>query len=227
MRAALAVCLGVANILMGCETDEGETPFIDNGVGENQLEFGAAESLPGEQAPEAPEPGAPPVVSGQLGFEICGDGFDNDEDGLLDCTDPDCATSDSCLDKGPPCTGQRCAELECFGSQACTSPCFLFFNLQVAAWCGCTWGDDCPDPFKAGEASQYHLCRTSCESCLPNCANSGVCYGDVLASLPQPDYAIVHDYVICRATQCDKSMSDVACFSGPCSAEYNACWSVD
>ncbi len=29
--------------------------------------------------------------------EICGDGLDNDDDGLVDCSDPDCGTSSACL----------------------------------------------------------------------------------------------------------------------------------
>lgn len=32
----------------------------------------------------------------------CLDGLDNDADGLVDCVDPDCATTSACIDAGPP-----------------------------------------------------------------------------------------------------------------------------
>lgn len=53
----------------------------------------------------------------------CGNGVDDDEDGLIDCADPDCETR-TCSD-GEPCTqNERCQAGSCGGGQpvSCTNP---------------------------------------------------------------------------------------------------------
>lgn len=45
---------------------------------------------------EGPPPPPPPPK------EICNDGKDNDEDGLVDCKDPDCFENDNCKSEPPP-----------------------------------------------------------------------------------------------------------------------------
>ena len=40
----------------------------------------------------------------QIGSEVCSDGFDNDQDGNADCSDPDCSGVDQCPKCEPPTT---------------------------------------------------------------------------------------------------------------------------
>ena len=51
--------------------------------------------------PPAPLPGAC-VYGGGPAPEICGNGFDDDGDGLADCADPDCSGATECQPQPPP-----------------------------------------------------------------------------------------------------------------------------
>ncbi|MRG91291.1 hypothetical protein [Polyangium spumosum] len=82
------------------------------------------------------------------GDEVCGDGLDDDEDGLADCADPDCATS-TCVSGAPP---------------GWEGP----FWVWRSAWDGAS-GPSCPLGL---EASAHYMTPTPA-ACTP-CACGGV-----------------------------------------------------
>jgi hypothetical protein len=47
---------------------------------------------------------------GEASQALCRDGLDNDEDGLTDCDDPNCAVAYACLARGPENVAERCAD---------------------------------------------------------------------------------------------------------------------
>ena len=86
----------------------------------------------GEDAPEDTQVFLVATVSGrgdaQASFEECDDGVDNDDDGLVDCDDPDCATFPACEVFEDDCDDELdndgdglidCDDPDCFGEPVC------------------------------------------------------------------------------------------------------------
>ncbi len=123
--------------------------------------------------------------SGQQAEASCGDGTDNDCDGLADCQDPDCLGS-PCGAGQAYCCGQSCVQtvaqgscghcsLTCPSGEACaTSP------LGAAA-CTCDAGV-CPAGWKCRTEQGSSFCveclsDDDCPAGRPRCAlNTGTCY---------------------------------------------------
>ena len=68
-------------------------------------------------------------ISESVIVEVCYDGLDEDEDGLVDCTDDDCFSDSLCLESGNCADGydndldglEDCADDDCSGDEACVS----------------------------------------------------------------------------------------------------------
>ncbi|PKN54846.1 MAG: hypothetical protein CVU56_24420 [Deltaproteobacteria bacterium HGW-Deltaproteobacteria-14] len=128
--------------------------------------------------------------------ELCGNGVDDDGDGLIDCNDPDCAGVAHCgctPNQGFPCCYPTCAPgqvLQCLGANICGYPCSC-----VPAECGeCVSSEQCAE----GE-----LCTASHE-CLPSCdcPMCDVCAGHCV-SAAKPQW-----YYTCGAPVCSGHHDD-------------------
>ncbi|MBM74585.1 MAG: hypothetical protein CMK59_04220, partial [Proteobacteria bacterium] len=67
-------------LLLGCEVGIGSS-YLDEKENDSAVEDTAVETAELEE----------------LSPEICNDGIDNDEDELIDCSDPDCGSAQECL----------------------------------------------------------------------------------------------------------------------------------
>ncbi|MCA9621414.1 MAG: hypothetical protein KC731_20475, partial [Myxococcales bacterium] len=109
-------------------------------------------------------------------YELCTDGVDGDEDGLVDCDDPDCDAEPACLcgngvcdmEAGEPTTCPLDCPMGC-GDGVCAGP-------ETPALCPA----DCPDPCGDGvcdpATENQQNCLADCEG-VANCGN-GVVEGD-------------------------------------------------
>ena len=98
-------------------------------LGGGSTAYFVVDSEPGQEGAFTIEVTCNPVVT-----EDCGDGSDNDGDGLADCDDPNCATVDDCLDV-EDCTDN--ADNDTDGLVDCLDPdCALFFSCVA---------EDCDD----------------------------------------------------------------------------------
>ncbi len=175
----------------------------------------------------------------------CGDGFDNDCDGLVDCADPDCA-GDIC--NSAPSTGGGLTTGVC---GATTKLCTCTATPETGAKCGDGIDDDCdglidcedPDCQDKGSGGQAcdgrgHTCSaaiagaSSCSVCAGNggaaqavetdCADGKDNDCDGLVDCADPDCATA--WAVCTATgkTCNPTTASCVC-QGPEAAKELSC----
>ncbi|MCB9730369.1 MAG: hypothetical protein H6744_03555 [Deltaproteobacteria bacterium] len=119
---------------------------------------------------------------GEAAQARCLDATDNDEDGLTDCDDPDCATAYACMARGPENVAERCADgldnddngftdcgdFGCRATSACRTPTKVAEDTPAACADGL---DDDWDGFIDCEDSDCALAPTvaSCEGSDARC----------------------------------------------------------
>ena len=114
--------------------------------------------------------------------EVCHNGLDDDDDGLIDCDDPDCVTDASCLPPGcePP-TPELCEDgidNDGNGSTDCDDQCceaFCFSRDCPMCLYGVPWTPepnetDCGDDFDSD-------CDGLIDCCDPDCDDAPECSG--------------------------------------------------
>jgi hypothetical protein len=121
---------------------------------------------------------------GETAQSRCRDALDNDEDGLSDCDDPDCAGAYACLARGPESTAERCADgldndengftdcgdFGCRSTSACRTP--VKIDENTPATCADGLDDDWDGRIDC-EDSDCALAETvtSCEGSNARCSD--------------------------------------------------------
>jgi hypothetical protein len=121
---------------------------------------------------------------GEAAQSRCRDALDNDEDGLSDCDDPDCAGAYACLARGPESTAERCADgldndengftdcgdFGCRSTSACRTP--VKIDENTPATCADGLDDDWDGRIDC-EDSDCALAETvtSCEGSNARCSD--------------------------------------------------------
>lgn len=134
--------------------------------------------------------GTPPTDSGTP--EQCTNGVDDDDDGLVDCADPDCAQHEACQsppDSGPPPAEQCTNGLDDDGDGLvdCADPdCSQLEVCQPPPPPPADGGDVCSSEQERTCEEELHCCMNTCKplvhdsckrdrdehvSCVQNCAN--------------------------------------------------------
>ncbi len=84
--------------------------------------------------------------------EVCGNGEDNDGDGLVDCADPDCYPDPVCTDRELACDNERdddddgatdCDDSDCAENAACGASCGATTPGDGSRGAACASDDDC------------------------------------------------------------------------------------
>ncbi len=111
-----------------------------------------------------------------FGGEICDDGADNDEDGIVDCEDPDCAPADVCAEclEDPACfDGQICVERVCIDGCRLDEACAdgeICSDTLLTCVPGCREDLQCG----AGQICEDAACREGCRSDA-DCGEGSIC----------------------------------------------------
>jgi hypothetical protein len=126
--------------------------------------------------------------------EICGDGADNDCNGVADCFDPKC-TSDPDCGCVPLATGEDClngVDDDCDGAVDCLDP-----DCIGTADCGCTNSerdlcdngidDDCDGKIDCEDSDCSKMDRCSCQATQEQCRNGKDDDCDLLVDCADPD----------------------------------------
>jgi len=163
---------------------------------------------------------------GALEPEVCGDGVDNDGDGLADCADPVCA-------EGPTCVEQSCGDLtdndsdgktdceddDCFGSELCQiETCESFYLCLAEEGCACTMENNCPEP----GTEAFISCQMNCQqdesgNCVQGCV-------DELSINKQIDLASLQT---CTKNNCAQEQNEEdydQCVIEECLQEFASCF---
>ncbi len=155
-----------------------DSPTTGTSVASGSAAEGSTESTAGDDTGPIGPSGPTECVDGMI--YQCGDGEDNDDDGLVDLADPEC-TGPCDNDEGSFQTGLPGDNVDCF--QDC------FFDGDSGHEDNCWWNVTC-DPANPGEGGicEYRdtpMCNMQppvdtslCEeSCLPGVPNGCDCYG--------------------------------------------------
>lgn len=162
---------------------------------------------------------------GESSVQACGDGIDNDGDGLADCSDPDCARLDTCNIAG-------CGPFNCAGCCGLDGTCFDGTEQNACGFLGmacdvCSLGETCA-------TAECRAIRENCTNgidddhdgaadCLDSqCALDSACATCTVAAAGQliTDSCTGSDICICAGTE-------DFCSDGDCEAAYSQQYVVD
>jgi hypothetical protein len=106
--------------------------------------------------------------------ELCGDGFDNDGDGRVDCGDVDCGCQEDCSTVGDEDgdLAADCADFDCLGAPECCDDDGDGYAAEVPAACG---GDDCDDQDELRNPGANEVAANGQDE---DCDGGDMCYVD-------------------------------------------------